>query len=262
MEIKDKVAVITGGGSGMGSATVRLLAEQGAKVSILDWKEGDAVKFVEEFGEDNVMFTQTNVADTEHIRKAIERTMEKWGRIDICGAIAGVMIGEKIAHPKKGAHSMESFRRVLGIDLFGVFDVNRQCAYYMKNNEPDENGDRGVIVNVSSGAAFVPAKGQSAYGSSKGAVLMMTRALAEELKEDGIRAFVVAPGAFRTPLFDSVGDNVKDGIEDNLKQYFPRRWAIPEEFALMFRQIVENPCWSGGEALYHCNGQNPCTQYR
>lgn len=262
MKIESKVAVITGGGSGMGAATAERLAEQNAKVAILDLNAGKAPALIERFGPDNVIFIKTDVSDPESLCAAIGQTVAKWGRIDICGAIAGILHGQKVAHPKKGPHKLEDFKRVININLVGLFDTVRQCAFYMLKNEPDENGDRGVVINCSSAAALIPDKGQVAYSASKGGVLMMTRAFDEELRNQGIRSYAILPGAFYTPIYSALNDNVMADINDSLAQFFPRRWGKPEEFASLFQQIVENPCWSGGESYFICNGQGPCSQYR
>lgn len=242
MNIKDRVAVVTGGASGLGEATVRRLVNKGAKVAILDMNEASGNTLCEELGNDKAVFYKTNVAVTEEVQAAVNTIMEKWGHIDICCPIAGIASGAKTA-TQKGPHKLDAFRKVIDINLIGNFDTIRQCAFHMLKNEPNEYGERGVIVNCSSGAAFEGQVGQVAYSASKAAVAGMTLVIARDLSGDGIRCCSIVPGLFDTPILKGVPDHMKEAICRGIP--FPSRMGNPDEFGFLVEHIVENSYLNG-----------------
>ncbi len=242
MDIKNRVAVVTGGASGLGEATVRRLVHKGARAAILDMNEARGNDLINELGQDNVVFYKTNVAVTEEVQMAIDEVMEKWGHIDICCPIAGIGSGERTAS-NKGPHSLEVFRRTIEINLIGNFDTIRQCSFYMLKNEPNHNGERGVIVNCSSDAAFEGQVGQVAYAASKAAVIGMTLVIARDLSGHGIRCCAIVPGLFDTPILKGVPEATKEAIAKGIP--FPSRMGNPDEFGFLVEHIIENPYLNG-----------------
>ncbi|HQE05931.1 MAG TPA: SDR family NAD(P)-dependent oxidoreductase [Tepidanaerobacteraceae bacterium] len=242
MDIKGSVAVITGGASGLGEATVRRLVAKGARVAILDINESGGNALVKELGEDKAVFFKTNVAVTGEVQAAIDGIMDKWGHIDICCPIAGIGSGAKTA-TKKGPHKLDAFKRVIDVNLIGNFDTIRQCAFHMLKNEANQDGERGVIINCSSDAAYEGQVGQVAYTASKAAVAGMTLVIARDLSEDGIRCCTIVPGLFDTPILKGVPEHVKEAICQSIP--FPSRMGKPDEFAFLVEHIVENPYLNG-----------------
>ncbi len=242
MDIKDRVAVVTGGASGLGEATVRRLVSKGARVAILDMNEAGGKALVEELGSDKVVFFNANVAVPEEVQAAVDGVMDKWDRIDICCPIAGIGSGSKTA-TKKGPFKLDAFKRTIDINLIGNFDTIRQCAFYMLKNQPNENGEKGVIVNCSSGAAYDGQVGQAAYSASKAAVVGMTLVIARDLSGDGIRCCAIAPGLFDTSILSGVPDHMKVEICKGIP--FPSRMGKPDEFGFLVEHIIENPYLNG-----------------
>lgn len=242
MNIIDRVAVVTGGASGLGEATVRRLVNKGAKVAVLDMNEESGNALVKELGDDKIMFYKTNVAVTEEVQMAIDGVMGKWGHIDICCPIAGIGSGEKTAS-SKGPHKLDVFKRTIDINLIGNFDTIRQCSFHMLKNEPNQNGERGVIVNCSSDAAFEGQVGQVAYAASKAAVIGMTLVIARDLSGNGIRCCTIVPGLFDTPILKGVPEATKEAISKGVP--FPSRMGKPDEFGFLVEHIIENPYLNG-----------------
>lgn len=241
MQIKDKVVVVTGGASGLGEATVSRFVKKGAKAAILDLNEERGQTAVKQ-DEDNILFCKTDVCATESVQAAFHLVMEKWGRIDICVLCAGVPGGGRTLS-KKGMHDLEVFKKVININLIGYFDVVRHAAFYMAQNEAGKWGERGVIVNTSSLAAFDSQIGQVAYAASKGAIHSMNFNLARDLAEYGIRSCAIAPGPFDTPMGDGIPQEMKDQMAQTIP--FPRRLGNPDEFASLVEHIVENQNLNG-----------------
>jgi 3-hydroxyacyl-CoA dehydrogenase/3-hydroxy-2-methylbutyryl-CoA dehydrogenase len=241
MEIKGMVAVVSGGASGLGEGTCRYLVEKGAKVCILDMDEKRGLQLAEELG-DSALFYKTNVADTDNVRAAIDQIMETFGGINAAISCAGVAFGGKILS-KKGTIDMELFDKVVKINLHGTMNVLSCAAEMMSNNEPNEDGERGVIINTASGAAFQGQIGQAAYSASKAGVVGMTLPIAKELAHHGIRIMAISPGLFETPMLDGLPQPVKDGIIKKVP--FPKRMGKASEFAMLCGQIIENPMLNG-----------------
>ncbi|AZU62238.1 3-hydroxyacyl-CoA dehydrogenase [Neobacillus mesonae] len=242
MDLKDKVAIVTGGASGLGLATVTRLVDKGAKVVIFDLNETKAKEAVEQLGE-NVHYAIVNVADDESVQKGISQAIEAFGAIHICVNCAGVGTPGKTIG-KKGVLPLEDFNRVIGINLIGTFNVLRLAANEMKNNEPlTDSGERGVIINTASVAAFDGQMGQAAYGASKAGVAGMTLPVARDLSEFGIRVNTIAPGLFKTPMADSLSEKVIKKLSESVE--FPKRLGRPSEYAELATFIMEHEYLNG-----------------
>ena len=241
MEIKGSVAVVTGGASGLGEATVRNYVEGGARVGILDLQEEKGRALASELG-DSAIFCPANVTDEQSVQRAIDKAVETFGAIHIAVNCAGVGDAAKVLG-KGGPMAMESFNRVVQINLIGTMIVIRLAAEKMVANTPSEDGEKGVVINTASVAAFDGQIGQASYSASKAAVIGMTLPIAREFAEYGLRIVTIAPGLFETPLLMALPEKVKVALGKMVP--FPNRLGKPSEFALLARQIVENPMLNG-----------------
>jgi len=237
MQLQNKVAVITGGASGLGRATVERFAEQGSRVAIFDLNEEAGNELVQDLGS-QVMFCRVNVSDDDSITWGINTVMEKFGAIHISVNCAGRGGGATKTVSRKGAFPMELFRDVININLIGTFSVLSQAAEKMAENEPDENGERGVIINTASIAAYEGQKGQVAYAASKGGLVGITLPIARDLAYYGIRIATIAPGLFETPILKGLTAEVKEGLAKNIPN--PSRLGDVSEFASLAAHIVNN----------------------
>ena len=242
MKIKHKTTVITGGASGLGEATTRDLIKRGGKVTIIDVDDHKAYALAKDFNGDTFQYVKADVTNEEQIKNALEKTIEKFGSIHICINCAGIGPSMKTVG-RKGVHSLELFKKVIEINLIGSFNVLRLAADHMQSNNPDEYGERGVIINTASIAAYDGQIGQAAYAASKGGIVGMTLPIARDLARLGIRCCTIAPGLFHTPLFDSFSEEVIESLEAQVP--FPPRLGKPEEFAGLVKAIVENPMMNG-----------------
>lgn len=241
MEIKDSVAVVTGGASGLGEACVRSLLEKGGKVSILDFAEERGQKVASELG-DAALFCLTDITKEEDVQAAINKTVEAFGAVHIAVNCAGVGIPAKVLG-KEGPMSMDHFNKVVQINLIGTMNVVRLAAEKMVNNQGNDDGEKGVVINVASVAAFDGQIGQAAYSASKAGVAGMTLPIAREFAEYGIRIMTIAPGIFRTPMLEGLPENVQEALGKMVP--FPQRLGEPSEFAALVQHIVENPMLNG-----------------
>jgi NAD(P)-dependent dehydrogenase (short-subunit alcohol dehydrogenase family) len=232
VEIPGRTFLVTGGGSGLGLATARLLAGAGASVVAADLRgePGAGIRFVE-----------TDVTDEESVGAALEAALES-GPLHGVVNCAGVAIAEK-AVGRDGPHPLGSFTKVIQVNLVGTFNVIRLAAAAMVGNEPDEEGGRGVIVNTASVAAFDGQVGQAAYAASKGGVVSMTLPLAREFARSGIRVVAIAPGLFDTPMMAGLPEEARESLGNQVP--FPSRLGRPEEYAALVRHIVENDVLNG-----------------
>ena len=232
MEISGRTFLVTGGGSGLGLATARMLAGAGANVVAADLRgePGASIRFVE-----------TDVTDEESVGAAVQAALES-GPLHGAVNCAGVAIAEK-AVGRDGPHPLESFAKVIGVNLIGTFNVIRLAAAAMVGNEPDKEGGRGVIVNTASVAAFDGQIGQAAYAASKGGVASMTLPLAREFARSGIRVATIAPGLFDTPMMAGLPEEARESLGRQVP--FPSRLGRPEEYAALVRHIVENDLING-----------------
>lgn len=237
MNLKDKVAIVTGGASGLGLATVERLVDKGAKVVIFDLNEAKAKDAVEQLGK-NVQYAIVNVGDSESVQKGINLAMEKFGAIHICVNCAGVGTPGKTIG-RKGVLPLEDFNKVLEINLAGTFNVLRLAANEMKSNEPlTDSGERGVVINTASAAAFDGQMGQAAYGASKAGVAGLTLPVARDLSEFGIRVNTIAPGLFMTPMADGLPEKVIEKLSQSVE--FPKRLGEPSEYAELATFMMEH----------------------
>ena len=243
MDISGKVAVVTGGASGLGEATVRAYVEKGGKAAIFDMNAERGNALVNEVGADKVAFFNVNVADEDSVKAAIAGVMEKFGAIHICNNFAG--IGDAIkTHGKDGPHPLDRYKRVLDVNLIGTFNVARLAAEQMEKNEPfNDHGGRGVIINTASVAAYEGQIGQVAYSASKAGVVGMTLPMARDLAPLGIRVNTIVPGLIHTPMFDGVPDNMVKALGQMVVN--PQRLGRPEEIAHLSVTMAENEYLNG-----------------
>ena len=241
MEIKDSVAIVTGGASGLGEACVRGLLGEGGKVSILDFAEERGQKVASELG-DAALFCLTDITKEEDVQSAIDKTVEAFGAIHIAVNCAGVGIPAKVLG-KEGPMSMDHFNKVVQINLIGTMNVVRLAAEKMVKNQGNDDGEKGVVINVASVAAFDGQIGQAAYSASKAGVAGMTLPIAREFAEYGIRIMTIAPGIFLTPMLQGLDEKVQEALGRMVP--FPKRLGEPSEFAALVQHIVENSMLNG-----------------
>ncbi len=241
MTINKYVAVVTGGASGLGEATVRNLVSNGIKTAILDLDNNNGLKISNELGE-RVLFLEADVTSADSLQEALDKVVDTFGGLHVAVNCAGVAVPHKVLS-KKGPHDLNVFSRTIQVNLVGTFNVIRLAAEKMADNVPNSVGERGVIINTSSVAAFEGQIGQAAYSASKGGVISMTLPIARELAGLGIRVVTIAPGLFETPMLQSLPDSAREALGKMVP--FPSRLGKPSEFALLVQQIVENPMLNG-----------------
>jgi NAD(P)-dependent dehydrogenase (short-subunit alcohol dehydrogenase family) len=241
MKVKDCAAVITGGASGLGEATVRKIAAGGGKAAILDLDETRGTAIAQELGESAVFF-KTDVTDAASVQAAIDGTVARFGGLHIAVNCAGVGTPMKVIG-KNGPMAIEKFNFVVQINLIGTMNVMRLAAEKMMNNAPMTDNEKGVVINTASVAAFDGQIGQAAYAASKAAVVGMTLPVAREFADYGIRVMTIAPGLFETPMLVGLPEKAKASLVEMMP--FPKRLGYPEEYAMLVEQIVENPMLNG-----------------
>lgn len=242
MELNGKVAIVTGGASGLGRATTEAFLAKGAKVVIFDLNEMSGNAVAAELGA-NCKFAKVNVADEASVQAGIALALESFGAVHVAVNCAGIGSAMK-TYGGKGPHSLDIFRNVIGVNLIGTFNVTRLAAEAMAKNAPvTEDGERGVIINTASVAAFDGQVGQVAYSASKGGVVGMTLPIARDLASYGIRVNTIAPGIFNTPLMNAAPDVVKLPLVEATQ--FPKRLGHPAEYGKLACSIVENGFLNG-----------------
>lgn len=241
MEINGKVALVTGGASGLGAATVRALVARGARAVIVDLNAAAGQALAAELGSATT-FHAGDVASPADMEAAVQLAVSKFGGLQIVANCAGVGPSARTVG-KEGPHSLEQFEKVVRINLIGSFNVTRLAAAAMAKGTPDAGGERGVIVNTASVAAFDGQIGQAAYAASKAGIVGMTLPIARDLSRDGIRVMTIAPGIFDTPLLASLPEAVRQSLGQQVP--FPSRLGKPEEFANLVVTIAENPMLNG-----------------
>jgi 3-hydroxyacyl-CoA dehydrogenase/3-hydroxy-2-methylbutyryl-CoA dehydrogenase len=242
LKIEDAVAVVTGGVSGLGFGAASRIVRNGGSVVMLDVNEARGESSVAELG-DRARFIGCDVRDPEAVAESVGRAAEEWGRIDVLVNAAGVAPAQRIISRDGDLFDLDLFRFVVEVNLIGMFDVTRNVVAVMARNVAGEGGERGVIVNVASIAAFEGQIGQAAYSASKGGIVGMTLPLARDLGSLGIRVMTVAPGIMDTPLLASAPTELKEALAK--LHVFPPRLGIPEDFAHLVQAIVENPMLNG-----------------
>jgi 3-hydroxyacyl-CoA dehydrogenase / 3-hydroxy-2-methylbutyryl-CoA dehydrogenase len=241
MNLKDAVAVITGGGSGLGEATAREFANAGARILILDLPNSPGAKVAESLGE-NGMFSAGDVVSGDDVANAIAAAVARFGTIHIAVNCAGIGRAQRTIS-KDGPHSLELFSKVVQVNLIGTFNALRLAANQMTKNSPNSDGERGVIINTASIAAFDGQIGQAAYSASKAGVVGMTLPIARDLASVGIRVCTIAPGTFDTPMLALLPDTARKALGAQIP--FPPRLGRPAEYAALARHIVENSMLNG-----------------
>ncbi|QQE81240.1 3-hydroxyacyl-CoA dehydrogenase [Alicyclobacillus sp. SO9] len=242
MHLNGKTFLVTGGGSGLGAATVRMLRENMGNVMILDINETAGDSTAKETG---ALFLKTDVTDERDVEEAVHAAEERFGSLHGVVNCAGLGTGEKVI-TKHGPHSLDMFAKTIQVNLIGTFNVIRIAANAMVRNEPNEDGERGVIVNTASVAAFDGQIGQAAYSASKGGIVGMTLPIARELARYGVRVMSVAPGIFDTPMLASLPDAARESLGTQVP--FPSRLGRPDEYAELVRSIFTN-CMLNGEVI-------------
>jgi 3-hydroxyacyl-CoA dehydrogenase / 3-hydroxy-2-methylbutyryl-CoA dehydrogenase len=241
VQLDGKTAIITGGASGLGNATARTFVEHGANVVLLDLEGSAGDEAATALGE-RVAFAATDVTDEEQVTAAIELAVERFGSVDIAVNCAGVGWASRVLG-REGPHDLGLFTKVVTVNLIGTFNVLRLAAARMASQDADDAGERGVIVNTASIAAFDGQIGQIAYAASKGGVVGLTLPAARDLARSAIRVVTIAPGTFDTPMLAGLPEEAREALAADIPH--PHRLGDPDEFALLVRQIVENPYLNG-----------------
>jgi NAD(P)-dependent dehydrogenase (short-subunit alcohol dehydrogenase family) len=241
LQIEDSTFFITGGGSGLGAATARLLVENGAHVALADVDEEAGEQMASQIGS-GAEFVRTDVTDEESVQDALDSVVEIFGSLNGAVNCAGIGPAARVVG-KKGVHDLGLFTKTVEINLVGTFNVIRFAAVRLAENELGEDGERGVIINTASVAAYDGQIGQAAYAASKGGVVALTLPVARELASSGIRVVTIAPGIFETPMLAALPEDAKDSLGKQVP--FPPRLGRPEEYAALAKHIVENQMLNG-----------------
>jgi NAD(P)-dependent dehydrogenase (short-subunit alcohol dehydrogenase family) len=241
MKIKGNTFMVTGGSSGLGEACVQLLAAGGANVIIADIQDEMGHSLAAGLN-GKAIFVHTDVTHSDDVQQAIGTAAEKFGSLQ--GVISCAGIGSAaLVVSKRGPHDLEAFTRTININLIGTFNVIRLAAEAIAQGEPNAAGERGVIINTASVAAFEGQIGQAAYSASKGGVVGMTLPIARELARHGIRVMTIAPGLFDTPMLASLPENIRQSLAQQIP--FPSRLGQSHEYAQLVQQIIENEMLNG-----------------
>ena len=241
MDIQGRVVLVAGGSSGLGAACARTLSQSGAKVVIADVNKDGGEKLASELGSD-ARFAHTDVTSEESVQGAVQLATATFGSLHVAINCAGIGTGERVLG-KSGPHSYEHFNKVIRINLIGTFNVIRIAAHAIAQGDPGPQGERGVIVNTASVAAYDGQIGQAAYSASKGGIVGMTLPIARELARFGIRVMTIAPGIFDTPLLAGLPDAAKASLGQQVP--FPPRLGNPPEYAALVAHIIANDMLNG-----------------
>lgn len=242
-KLQGLVSIVTGGASGLGRATVERFVREGAKVVIYDLPKSGGDDVAKKLGA-NAVFVPGDVTSEADVQNALKVSKEKFGRLDVAVNCAGIGIAKVVLNHNKGTvHPLDEFQRVVNVNVIGTFNVIRLSAQLMNANKPNADGQKGVIVNTASVAAFDGQRGQAAYSASKGAIVGMTLPIARDLAAAGIRVATIAPGLFDTPLLASLPEKVRSFLASTVP--FPQRLGKPDEYAHLVQSIVENPLVNG-----------------
>ena len=241
MQVTGHTFLVTGGASGLGAATARRLAAAGGNAVICDVDAEQGAKLATELGA-RAVFAAADVTDESQVAKAVAAAREKFGSLHGAVSCAGIAPGERVLG-KSGPHRLDTFRRAVEINLVGTFNVLRLAAQAMESNAPDAEGERGVIINTASIAAFDGQVGQVAYSASKAGVAGLTLPAARELARFGIRVMTIAPGIFETPMVAAFTPELRQALGTQIP--FPSRLGKPEEFAALVEHIIVNPMLNG-----------------
>ncbi len=241
MQIEGSVALVTGGASGLGEATVRMFVGAGGRAVILDRPNSNGAALAEQLGR-GAAFAPADVTQEAEVAAAVATAVERFGAVHVCVNCAGVGTAMRTV-TREGPMPLEMFRLCVEVNLIGTFNVIRLAAAQMARNTPNAEGERGVIVNTASVAAFDGQIGQAAYSASKGGVVGMTLPIARDLASLGIRVVTIAPGTFDTPMLGMMPEPQRQALAAQIP--FPSRLGRPSEYAALARHIVENPMLNG-----------------
>lgn len=241
MHSENKVFIVTGGASGLGAASAQKLVEAGAKVMLVDLNADAVAAQALKLG-DQALSVVADISQADAAQAAVEATLAAFGCVNGLVNCAGIVRGEKILG-KNGPHALESFTQVINVNLIGSFNMVRLAAAAIAESIPDANGERGVIINTASVAAFDGQIGQAAYAASKGAIASLTLPAARELARFGIRVMTIAPGIFETPMMAGMTSEVRDSLAAGVP--FPPRLGKPDEYAALVLHIIENSMLNG-----------------
>ena len=241
MDIRDNTALITGGASGLGRATTETVVKAGGNVVIMDINDGEGQALASELGAAAV-FVKTDVTREEDVEGAIDLAKKTFGGVQFCINCAGSGLAMRTIS-KTEPHNLDSFEWLIRLNLIGTFNTASKAAFAMASNTPNDQGERGVIVNVASVAAFDGQIGQAAYSASKAGIVGMTLPMARDLSGVGIRVVTIAPGLFLTPLTQMLPEDRMSALDASVP--FPKRMGTPEEFAMLVEHILSNPYLNG-----------------
>jgi len=237
MKIEGSVAVVTGGASGLGRATVRELVKRGAQVAVIDLAKPRAADAWSPSNE-RLLFQLCDVTNTDDVAQAFDAVTDRFGRLDLCVNCAAVHLPARLINRSGELIDLAALQRTLEVNVVGVIDVMRRSARLMLQNEPSDDGERGVIVNVGSIAAMEGPIGSVSYSASKGAIMAITLPVARELGPHGVRVLCIAPGTMETPMIGGIDDEMREALV--LDQAFPARLGRPSEFASLVCAIAKN----------------------
>jgi len=247
MDINNKIALVTGGASGLGRATCDQLVAQGVKVAIFDLNEEAGQQAVAELGSDSAMYLSVDVTDENAAAEAINKVIEHFGALHICVNCAGIAPATKVLDREGNAMPLGKFATAININLIGSFNIARLAAEQMAKNEPmGEALERGVIINTASVAGYEGQMGQAAYAASKGGIIALSLPMARDLAKTGIRVNAIAPGIMGTPMLLGMPENVQESLVANIQ--FPKRMGLPKEFGDLVAHIASN-AYINGEAI-------------
>ena len=238
MQVEGAVGLVTGGASGLGEGVVRMLTGRGARAGIVDLPSSKGDELVAELGQDRTAFFPTDVTESDQVEAAVSGMVERFGRLDVLVSCAGISSGQRVVKRDGTAHDLDHFRAHVEINLIGLFDVCRQAALAMSRNEPSDEGERGLIVNIASIAGYEGQVGQSSYGASKAGVIGLTVPLARDLATQGIRVMCICPGTMDTPMLATLSDDMVKALADN--NVFPKRLGRPSDVGALVAQFMEN----------------------
>lgn len=241
MQLENKGVLITGGASGLGAACARMLSQAGAQVAIADLNSEAGESLARQLGA-SALFITTNVTEEDSMQAAVRAAVERFGGLHVLINCAGIGAAEKVLG-KTGPSSLASFSKVIAVNLLGTYNAIRLAAAAMAENPPTEAGERGVIINTASVAAFDGQIGQAAYSASKGGIVGMTLPIARELARYGIRVMTIAPGIFDTPLLAALPEAARLSLGQQVP--FPPRLGRPDEYAALAKHIIENEMLNG-----------------
>lgn len=242
MDIQKSVAVVTGGGSGLGEATARTLVARGASVAVLDLSKSNGAAIAQELG-DRTTFLEADVTNDDQLAAALSQAVEHFGAVHVAVNCAGIATAGRTLGKGNEPLNLGPFRKTIEVNLIGTFNVIRFVAAHMANNAPGDDGERGVIINTASVAAFDGQIGQAAYSASKGGVVGMTLPIARDLSRTGIRCCTIAPGIFETPMLMGLPEPARQALGASVP--FPQRLGRPAEYAALACQIIENSMLNG-----------------